>query len=251
MPNAEFSGRTALVTGGSRGIGRAISLQLAAEGARVAVNYVSDEAAARETQARIEAAGGICRLFKSDVSDADQVEAMVREVERELQPVDLLVTSAAIHFVEAHAAMTYANWRRTMAVNLDGTFLPVMAVKDGMIQRRFGRIVCLSSIAALRPRPRVIAYSASKAAVIAFARSCAEAFAPDVRINCVAPGLIDTDMPSSIDEGVKQAMIRDTPLERIGRPEEISEMACFLLSERSSFTTGQTLVASGGRVTLP
>ncbi len=251
MPDAEFSGRTALVTGGSRGIGRAISLQLAAEGARVAVNYVGDEAAARETQARIEAAGGTCRLFKADVSDADQVEAMVREVERELQPVDLLVTSAGINFVEAHAAMTYANWRRTMAVNLDGTFLPVMAVKDGMIQRRFGRIVCLSSIAALRPRPRLIAYSASKAAVIAFARSCAEAFAPDVRINCVAPGLIDTDMPASLDEGVKQAMIRDTPLERIGRPEEIAEMACFLLSERSSFTTGQTFVASGGRVSLP
>jgi len=138
-----------------------------------------------------------------------------------------------------------------MAVNADGTYLAVMAVKDGMIERGYGRIVCFSSIAALRPRPAMLAYTASKAAVIALARSCAQAFAPSVRVNCIAPGLIDTDMIKSLDRGQQGHMIETTPLKRIGRPEEMAEMALFLLSERSSFTTGQVVVASGGRVTLP
>jgi 3-oxoacyl-[acyl-carrier protein] reductase len=127
-----------------------------------------------------------------------------------------------------------------------------MAVKDGMIARGFGRIVCFASIAGLRPRPSMLAYSTSKAAVIGFARSCSEAFAPAVRINCIAPGLIDTDMPAaSLDPATRQRMIDATPLKRIGRPEEMAELALFLLSERASYTTGQTYVADGGRVTLP
>jgi 3-oxoacyl-[acyl-carrier protein] reductase len=120
-----------------------------------------------------------------------------------------------------------------------------------MIERRFGRIVCLTSVAALRARPGAIAYSASKAAVVGFARSCSEAFAPDVRVNCVAPGLIDTDMAARLSEDRRRAFVEATPLGRLGRADEIAEMAAFLLSERSSFTSGQVMIASGGRITLP
>jgi 3-oxoacyl-[acyl-carrier protein] reductase len=252
MASQELAGRTALVTGGSRGIGRAVCARLACEGARVALNYAGNEQAARETERLVRAEGADCVLLKADVSDAAAVTAMVTEAERTLGPIDLLVTSAGIAPTEARGEVAFDTWRRIMAVNLDGTFLPIMAVKDGMIARGFGRIVCFASIAGLRPRPAMLAYSTSKAAVIAFARSCSEAFAPHVRINCIAPGLIDTDMPAaSLDQATWQRMIEATPLKRIGRPEEMAELALFLLSERSSFTTGQVYVADGGRVTLP
>jgi 3-oxoacyl-[acyl-carrier protein] reductase len=126
-----------------------------------------------------------------------------------------------------------------------------MAVKDGMLERGYGRIVCISSIAGLRPRGRMITYSTSKAAVIGFARSCAEAFGPAIRVNCVAPGLIETEMGATMGPEAMQRMADEAFLKRIGQPEEIAQAVLFLLSERSSFTTGQTFVADGGRVTLP
>jgi 3-oxoacyl-[acyl-carrier protein] reductase len=248
----ELAGRTALVTGGARGIGRAVCVRLAQEGARLGINYASNDEAARETGELVRAAGAEYALLKADVSDPRAVAAMVADAERTLGPIDLLVTSAGIAPTEARGEVAFETWRRIMAVNVDGTFLPIMAVKDGMMARGYGRIVCFASIAGLRPRPTMLAYSTSKAAVIGFARSCSEAFAPHVRINCIAPGLIDTDMPAaSLDAGSRQRMIDATPLQRIGRPEEMAELALFLLSERSSFTTGQVYVADGGRVTLP
>jgi 3-oxoacyl-[acyl-carrier protein] reductase len=252
MADKELDGRTALVTGGARGIGRATCVRVAREGANIAINYVSNEAAALETQRLVEAEGVHGQIVQADVSDPEAVARMVGETERGLGPVDLLVTSAGIAPDETRGQVAFEVWRRTMAVNLDGTFLPIMAVKDGMISRGFGRIVCFASIAGLRPRPAMLAYSTSKAAVVGFARSCSEAFAPAVRINTIAPGLIDTDMPAaSLDDATRQRMIDATPLRRIGRPEEMAELALFLLSERSSYTTGQVYVADGGRVTLP
>jgi 3-oxoacyl-[acyl-carrier protein] reductase len=252
MAAKELAGRTALVTGGSRGIGRAVCVRLAREGARIALNYASSEQAAREAERLVRDEGAECLLVRADVSDPAAVAAMVAEAERALGPIDLLVTSAGIAPTETRGEVSFETWRRIMAVNVDGTFLPIMAVKDGMIARGFGRIVCFASIAGLRPRPAMLAYSTSKAAVVGFARSCSEAFAPHVRVNTIAPGLIDTDMPAaSLDDATRQRMIEATPLKRIGRPEEMAELALFLLSERSSFTTGQVYVADGGRVTLP
>lgn len=251
MATGELAGRTALVTGGSRGIGRAICLILAREGADVAINYSNDEAAAREAEALVAAEGVKCTVVKADVSEPEQVDAMVAQTERDLGPIDLLVTSAGMVVPRLGTEVDFATWQRVMRVNLDGTFLPVMAVKGGMLERKFGRIVCIASIAALRPRPLQMPYGVSKAAVIAFARSCSEAFAPDVRINSIAPGLIETEMAAKLSPNARRAMIEGTPMKRIGEPEEIAEMALFLLSERSSFTTGQCFVASGGRVTLP
>ena len=251
MATGELAGRTALVTGGSRGIGRAICRILAREGADVAVNYAHDEAAAREAEALVVAEGVKSAVVKADVSEPEQVDAMVAQTERALGPIDLLVTSAGMVVPRLGTEVEFATWQRVMRVNLDGTFLAVMAVKGGMLERKFGRIVCIASIAALRPRPLQIPYGVSKAAVVAFARSCSEAFAPDVRINSIAPGLIETEMAAKLSPNARRAMIEGTPMKRIGEPEEIAEMALFLLSERSSFTTGQCFVASGGRVTLP
>lgn len=251
MSTGELEGRTALVTGGSRGIGRATCVALAGAGARVAINYASDERAAAETLALVEAQGAKGTVVKADVSDPGAVSAMLEAVENALGPVDLLVTSAGVAKVEQHADMTFEGWRRMLAVNLDGTYLPIMAVKDGMLAREFGRIVCIASVAGLRARGRMITYSTSKAAVIGLARSCAESFGPSIRVNCVAPGLIETDMGVSMGTAAIQQVSDDAYLKRIGRPEEIAETVLFLLSERSSFTTGQTYVADGGRVTLP
>ena len=251
MAGKELAGRVALVTGGSRGIGRAVCLALAREGADVAVNYATHADAAERTRAEVEAAGVRGVSIMADVAREDEVAAMVAATEAELGAVDILVTSAGIVLTEAHTELDYEGWRRVMAVNLDGTFLSIMAVKDGMIARGYGRIVCMASIAGLRARADFIHYSASKAGVIALVRSFAEAVAPDVRVNSVAPGLIETDMIDDIDPEARRAMIEATPLQRIGTPEEIAELTLFLVSERSSFTTGQTVVASGGRVTLP
>ncbi len=247
----EFKGRVALVTGGSRGIGRAVCLALAEEGADIALNYVSNAEAAERTRRDVEALGVRCTLCKADVSDPGAVEAMVTEAGNALGPIDLLVTAAGIAHFGGHEEVDFDLWQRIMKINVDGTFLPIMALKDGMIERGFGRIVCVASIAGLAPRGQMLPYSTSKAAVIAFARSCAQAFAPDVRVNSLAPGLIETDMTADMTAEVKQSMRDQAFLQRTGQPEEMAETVLYLLSERSSFVTGQTLVADGGRVTLP
>ena len=248
----QFSGRVAVVTGGSRGIGRAIALQLAGEGADVVIGYGSRAETGRKVVAEIEARGRRALCLPCDVSQQDQIDALTEQTRDEFGPIDLLAHCGAISTIASHEEMTFDLWRETIDVNLDGTFRMIFAVKDQMIQRRFGRIVALSSVAALRPRAMQIHYSAAKAGVIAMARCCAEAFAPhNVRINCIAPGLIDTEMARVLSDEQTAGVLTGTPMGRLGRPEEIAELACFLLSERSSFMTGQTVVASGGRVTLP
>ena len=244
-----LTGRVALVTGGSRGIGRATVERLAASGADVAVNYTADETAALEAVAAVEALGRRAVAVQADVSDPAQVAAMTAAAEAALGPIDLLVCNAGISVREEE--MSFAGWQRTMAVNVDGTVATIMAVKDGMLDRGYGRIVCIASIAGLRPRPMGVAYATSKAAVIALVRNWSGVLAPAVRINAVAPGLIETDMVADMPAERKARMIAETPLARIGEPEEIAEMAAFLLSDRSSYSTGQTFVAGGGRVTVP
>ncbi|MBT3360904.1 MAG: SDR family oxidoreductase [Rhodospirillales bacterium] len=251
MNNSGLAGKTALVTGGSRGIGRAVSLALAAEGVAVAINYVANDEAAEETRTAVAAQGIDCHTYKADVSDAGQVNRMIEAIEADLGPVDLLVTNAGYGALEEHGKLSFETWRWMMSVNADGTFLPVAALASGMAERGYGRIVCVASIAALRARPALISYSAAKAAVISFARSCSEVFAPNVRINCVAPGLIDTDLGSEVGPDASAKMIAATPLKRIGQPEEIADAVVFLLSDRSSYISGQTLAVSGGRVTVP
>lgn len=247
MAEPLFAGRTALVTGGARGIGRAVCRMLAAEGARVAVNFQRQAAAAAETVQRIEAGGGKAVAIQADVSNAEDVERMMATVRRELGPVDLLVNNAGIAESKPHTALSFARWREMFAVNVDGPFLATWAVKDEMIERRFGRIVNVSSLAARILKPEMIDYATTKAAVIAFTRHCAAALAPHVRVNCVAPGLTNTDLAQGANPTAVAGLIAATPLGRMAEPDEIARVVRFLLSEESSFVTGQTVFACGGR----
>jgi 3-oxoacyl-[acyl-carrier protein] reductase len=254
MPEQQvFQGKNALITGGSRGIGRAVSIRLASEGANVALNYISREESARDTLQQIESAGGRAILAPGDVADPEQVREMVHVTRAALGPIDILVHCAGVAFLEPADDVTWESWKRTMNINLDGTFNAVYAVKDEMIERRFGRIVVISSIAALRARPMLMPYSASKAAVISLVRSLGEAWAPqNIRINCLCPGLINTEMArGSLSTEDFQKMIDATPMGRVGEPEEMAAVVRFLVSEESSYMTGQSVAASGGRVLLP
>jgi len=251
-PARPLAGRTALVTGGSRGIGRACSVRLAEAGAKVAINYRSDEKAARETARLVEQAGACALAVAADVSSSEDVARMIAEIEQTLGPVDLLVNNAGVFDFAPHSETTLEMWKRTLDVNLTGTFLVTWGVKDGMVARRFGRIVNVSSISALDPRPMSIAYAASKAGVVAFTRSIAAALAGDnIRVNAVAPGLIDTEILEGVDPAALDRIISATPMKRIGTPEEVADVVLFLLTDESSFITGQTLIACGGRVMRP
>ena len=250
--DCELTSRTALVTGGSRGIGRACCVRLSQAGACVAVNYRANKDAARETVEQIRAGGGRALAVQADVSHSEDVERMVEETVRELGPIDLLVNNAGVFDYVSHEETTPEIWQRTIDNNLTSAYLVTWALKEGMIERRSGSIVNISSIAALRARPMSIAYSVSKAGLIGLTKSLAEAIAPfNVRVNAVAPGLIDTEILDGVSDQQRQRLVQATPLGRIGQPEDISELVLFLLSERSRFMTGQTLVASGGRVLLP
>ena len=255
MADEEFRDRTILITGGSRGIGRAVCVRLAGTGARIAVNYVSNETAARETLAQVTAAGGTGALFQADVSNLDEMKGLFARIEDRLGPVDMLVANAGVARADDKLDMSFDTWNEMMRVNVNGTFHAVWLAKDGMLARGFGRIVCISSVIGLaRNRlasDRLIAYGASKAAIVALTRNCADAFGPAVRVNCIAPGFIETEMTENASEEGRRLLCDATPLNRFGRPEEIAEMAYFLLSDSSSYTTGQTIVADGGMVNLP
>ena len=246
----EFESRVALVTGGSRGIGRAVALRLASEGSDVAISYVTRKKEADETVAEIAALGRRAIAAPCNVAEPEEVDALVKKTRAELGPIDFLAHCGAISTIADHKGLTWELWRDTIEVNLNGTYLTVFAVKDEMLERGFGRIVLISSIAALLPRQQQIHYSASKAGVVAFTRCCAEAFAPNIRVNCITPGLIETEMMRTLSEEKIKELVDRTPLQRIGEPEELAAMVRFLLSDESSFTTGQTIIASGGRAMM-
>ena len=252
MNSNEFKGKVALITGASRGIGRAIAIELAKNGASISINYNSDIKSAKETQKLVNKNGVKSAIFKANVSKEKEVKKLIKNTEKELGSIDLLITNAGIALLSKKPLeLDYGVWKETMATNVDGTLLPIKEVLPGMIKRKFGRIVCISSVAGLGMRPNMITYGTSKAAVIALVRNLSSAIAPYVRINSVAPGLIETDMIQSLDKKARKNIVETTPLQRIGKPEDIANTVCYLLSEKSDFTTGQTLVTDGGRVPLP
>jgi 3-oxoacyl-[acyl-carrier protein] reductase len=244
---AIFEGRTAVVTGGSRGIGRAICRTLAESGARIAINYRENEDAAQETLALVRERGAEGLPVQADVSQKDQVDRMMAAVRDHFGPIDLLVNNAAIGAVENHDEFGFATWQQMFGVNVDGPFLTTWAVKDEMIERKYGRIVNISSLAGVAIKGDMIHYATTKAAVIAFTRHCAEAFAPHVRVNCVAPGLTDTELARIANPELMDRIIASTPLGRMADPSEMASTVRFLLSEESSFITGQTISVDGGR----
>jgi len=252
MKNLEFKGKVALITGASRGIGRAIAIELAKNGANIAINYNSNFKSAKQTQKLVNKTGVKSEIIKADVSKEKSIKLLIKQTEKKLGPIDLLITNAGIALLSKDPLkLDYKIWKKTMATNVDGTLLPIKEVLPGMIKRKYGRIVCLSSIAGLGMRPNMITYGTSKAAVIALVRNLSAAVAPHIRINSVAPGLIETDMIESLDKKTRKNMIENTPLKRIGKPQDIANSVCYLLSDRSDYTTGQTIVTDGGRVPLP
>ncbi len=247
-----FEGKLALVTGASRGIGKATALKLAAQGANVAVHYVTAADQAEDVYRQIRAMGREAMVVQADISDRESVNKMARKIAGNLGAIDLLVNNAGAVVDSNFDELTPEQWDRTIAINLTGTFNVIWAVKAAMIERNFGRIVNVSSIAALAVRPNQLAYAASKAGVIALTKSCCEPLAQhNIRINSVAPGLIATDMVNEVSPAMIENLCAATPMGRMGEPEEMANVIAFLLSEESSYMTGSTVVASGGRILIP
>lgn len=239
--------QVALVTGASRGIGRAIAAELSAEGWAVCVNYLEQKAAAEDLVRRLRAQGREAIALQADVADRQAVETMVRTVEAELGPVGLLVNNAGISRQGLFQDTGDADWDRILAVNLTGARNAIQAVLPHMLNEKRGCIVNISSIWGLRGASCEVAYACSKAAIVGLTRSLALELAPSgIRVNCVAPGCIETDMVRVLGPETRAMLVEETPLGRLGTPEDIAHAVAFFASERAAFLTGQVLTADGG-----
>jgi len=243
----ELKDRVALVTGASRGIGRAVAVELARAGARVAVNYAASEEAAREVVKAIEELGGQAIPVKFDVSDPEEVSRGIKEVEDALGGIEILVNNAGITRDGLLARMKEEDWERVLSVNLRGAFLVTRAVLPGMMKRRWGRIVNISSVVAFSGNPGQTNYAASKAGLVGFSRSLAlEVARRGITVNVVAPGFIETDMTAALPEKAREALLSRVPMGRAGTPEEVAHAVVFLASEKASYITGTVLHVNGG-----
>jgi len=237
----------ALVTGSSRGIGRAIAVELAREGWAVCINYLERREAAEALAAELRAEGLEAAALQADVADRKAVEAMVRTAEADLGPVDLLVNNAGISRQGLFQDTDDGTWDRMLGVNLTGARNACMAVLPHMISQKRGNIVNISSIWGLRGASCEVAYACTKAAIVGLTRSLALELAPSgIRVNAVAPGCIETDMVKVLSRETRNMLVEETPLRRLGTPEDIAHAVAFLASEKASFITGQVLTADGG-----
>ncbi len=244
----DLGGRVALVTGGSRGIGLAVAGRLYSRGAHVAI-VARDGARARATMAGLEG-GGKAVAVPADVSDAAQVEEVVATVERELGPVDILVNNAGVTRDGVLVRMSEADWDTVLDVNLKGAFLLMKLVGRGMMKRRWGRIINITSVVGLTGNRGQANYSASKAGLIGLTKAVAkELGSRNVLVNAVAPGFIDTDMTRELPEDAKRLMLQQIALGRFGNPGEVASAVLFLASDLADYITGQVLVVDGGMVT--
>ena len=246
MENIE---KSALVTGASRGIGKAIALALAAKGYAVALNYAGNAAAADAVKAEIEAAGGKAFTIQGDVSKAEDVDRIFKTVKDEFGGLDVLVNNAGITRDGLLIRMKEENWDAVLDTDLKSTFLTTKAAAQMMMRKKKGAIVNIASVVGLMGNAGQANYAAAKAGVIGLTKATAKELAPrNVRVNAVAPGFIATDMTDVIPEKNKEMMLQSIPLGRMGQAEDVASAVCFLASDDASYITGQVLKVDGGMV---
>lgn len=239
--------RVALVTGGSRGIGRAISVALARAGAFVAVNYRGNVEAAEETLREIREAGGEGTLLPFDVADPEAVDAAVTQLVKEQGRLDILVNNAGIALDQLLMRVKPEEISRTFEANVAGAIYCAKAAIRPMMRKKYGRIIQISSVVAETGNPGQVVYSASKAALLGMTRTLAREYASrGITVNAVTPGFIETDMTAALPEAAREGIVSTTPVGRIGRPEEIAAAVLYLASDEAGYVTGQTLGVNGG-----
>lgn len=242
-----LQGKIAVVTGGSRGIGRAVSLRLAAMGALVYINYVSRPDAAEETKQMIESAGGKARILAFDVADAEQIQVAFKKVTDESGRVDILVNNAGITRDGLIARMKESDWDAVLATNLKGAFLCAKAASKPMMKQRWGRIVNITSVIGFTGNAGQVNYAAAKAGLVGMAKAMARELASrNITVNSVAPGYILTDMTEALPEEVQEQLKKEIPLASLGTPEDVAGAVAYLVSDDGRYLTGQTLHVNGG-----
>ena len=244
----DFKGKVALVTGASRGIGRAIAVALARGGASVALNYAGNEAAAQEALGLVQAAGAPkARLYRFDIADPAACSKAVEEVVAEFGGLHILVNNAGIAIDQLLMRVKDEDWKRQLDVNLTGAFNLTRAVSRPMMKARGGAIVNLSSVVGEMGNAGQVAYAASKAGLFGLTRSVARELASrNIRCNAVTPGFIDTDMTAALPEAARTKMLEGIPLARLGSAEDVASAVCFLASEQAAYVTGEVLKVNGG-----
>ena len=245
----KLEGKKALVTGASRGIGRAIALALAAEGADVVVNYAGSEAAAKAVAAEIEAMGRKALVLQADISSNESATAMVDAAVKEFGRIDILVNNAGITRDGLLMRMKEEDWDAVLTTNLKGVFNYTKAAVKYMMKQKAGRIVSISSVVGLMGNAGQANYAAAKAGVLGFTKAVAkEVAARGITVNAIAPGFIQTDMTAVLSEKVVEGMLNTIPLHKLGDPEDIAKAVVFLVSDDAKYITGQTLHVDGGMV---
>ena len=243
----KLAGKVALVTGASRGIGRAVALKLAAEGAKIAINFAGNLAKAEEVKTAIENIGGEALLVQGDVSDFEKVNEIVKKIVDTWGKLDILVNNAGITRDNLLLKMSESDFDSVIATNLKGVFNCTKAVTRLMMKQHSGRIVNMSSVVGIMGNAGQANYSAAKAGVIGFTKSAAREFAPrGITVNAVAPGFIDTDMTDAIPDKIKADLVTKIPIGRIGNPDDIANAVLFFVSEESAYITGQVICVDGG-----
>lgn len=244
-----LTGKTAVVTGASRGIGRAIAIMLAEAGANVAVNYAGNREKAEQVAGEIEKLGSKALVIQADVSDEESVRSMVKEVTGHFGSLDILVNNAGITRDNLIMRMKEKDWDDVLNTNLKGVFHCTKAVTRQMMKQRSGRIINIASVTGVIGNPGQANYAAAKAGILGLTKSSArELAARNITVNAIAPGFIATDMTDELTEDVKEQMLNQIPLSRFGKPEDVAELVKFLASEGSGYITGQTFCVDGGMV---
>ena len=242
-----LTGKVALVTGASRGIGRAIALKLAAEGAAVVINYHGSMEKAKEVKAEIESDGGIAEIMQCNVADYQATEAMIRKVTDDFGRLDILVNNAGITRDGLLMKMTESDYDAVLQTNLKGTFNGIRFASRQMLRQKSGRIINISSVSGILGNAGQANYAASKAGVIGLTKTMARELASrGITVNAVAPGFVETDMTEVLPEAVKETSCKQIPLGRFGKPEEIANAVAFLASEEADYITGQVISVDGG-----